>query len=1541
MRRILLVMMLAGGGMSLSAQVVAGFDADSTIGCGVLELDMINLSTGADTYSWQIFNSSGTLVASSTLSYPTFFLTTPDDYTVTLTATGPGGSDVLTIPDFATIYTPPSAAITVDEISGCPPLTITAENISTPGSYGSISSFYWIITGAGTLPATDEITYTLETSGIYSVFLFVSDAAGCSDFAEVLVEADPAPVIAFSGDETVSCEEPFTVNFTNESTGDYMPFTYEWDFGDGGTSTLENPSHEYLVYGDYDVTLTATNTFGCSTTLTIDDFVQIDPDVDVDFVPSAYDVCLGDTVYFDNLAGSPFGDWTWDFGDGTTSLEFEPWVVYDALGTYTVSLDGYFGLGCTGSVTYTALIEVGEAPTVSFTSTDTYAVCETPFAVSFTPVVTGAGPFDYYWEMEDGLDTATFTSPFPTYSWDSAGVYDVTLTVTNDYGCSVTYSQPDLVVIDTLVIIPAAIPYQGCIPFETDFSAYASEELVSWYWNFGDGSSSTAPTPSHTYYDDSCYTITFIGTTINGCTDTIILEDYVCAGFTGGASGISVPDTSCPSVPLTLDIFPIDSIFGYLDGTGAFGYTDDIDSLTYLDLPIGYHEVELITYSTGCADTFYFDVFIVNVNDTSLGFTYSCDVPLTVEFTMDSALAASSCGFMWVFGDGEVDSVNYNPVHVYAGPGVYTAYASFDCITFAPCVGGQTDIVLTTPVAAFEMPQLSCDTPLTVDFIDLSYDGVSESLTYLWNFGDGAADTVQSPSYTYTDFGEYIVSLTITDTAECTAQMLDTLIINDLFAYFDPLPPNACVPADVSLDDGSNDMFGNILSWIVDWDDGTIDTFYSSADLEAAVHNYSEKAAYLVELTITDDLGCTSTYIDTIKVTQPTIDFSVSDTIPCVDGVVTFEELATGSGLTYFWEFGDGTTSTELNPEHSYSAYGTYDVTLTVTDDNGCPATLTKPAYVTTDSINADITFVELVSSCNYALVQFDVTADDSICTYVWDFGDGGASGTAEPIYPYTEAGVYDISVTLTSCKGCVSTITEDDFVLVPGPYGSLTPLEDTVCIGNDAIFDLTYSSTDTATIFYGNGDFGELDLLYSDELDSLLLPYTYDTSGIYVVSILLVDTSGCFNVLDLPDSLWIGNTPESVYLVDSGACLGAEFFFDEGATCLEPIEEWSWDIGDSVFVDTTGLDFYYTYSAAGTYFTSLIVSTALGCADTFLQTITVLDTPIINISPDTTICPGEFVTLNAEGGTIYDWTPPDGLSDPTDPNPLASPDSTTTYSVFVSNGYCDATDTVNVAVLDQLILSAGPDTALCLLGGVQLYADLTTDVPADLISFEWFPPLELSATDILDPYSSSESDITYYLIASCGTLNDTADAVIQIVAPPDVEVYTDTILMIQDQLTPLEAELLSSNSNVTYEWYPNDQIDCADCPSVLVTPDVTTVYSVEVTDSAGCTDIDFVYVKVMPCDETLLFIPNIISPNGDGANDMFTITYEGLSEIKQIYIYNRWGEMMFASKNPDKAWNGEYNGVLCNPGVYVYVIEATCVNGAPNIISGNVTLVR
>lgn len=1526
--------------LAVQAQVVADFEAVDTEGCNLLVLELVNLSTGADTYAWVVENEAGEIVATSSLANPTFFLILPGTYTVTLTATGPGGSDVLTLTDYVNVYSGPDADLLVDPIAGCSPLEITATDISTPGTIGSISEFYWVITGAGTLPSTPEINYTFLEDGVYTVFLFVEDDAGCTDFDEVDVTVTETPDAGFVSDTAIACEVPLTVAFT-DTTPDVGTFDYFWDFGDGSTSTEVNPTHSYTTSGSFDVMLVVTNDFGCSDTMLIEDYIQINSTIPLDFTVSDANICVGNSVSFDNLSGSDDADWLWDFGDGTTSTEFEPSHTYTEPGVYTVSLEAVFGGGCEGAIEYTALIEVLDIPEFFFTASDSSSVCELPLVVTFD--AEADGPVEsVMWEFEysGGVDTSFL--PNPTFSWDTEGDWNVTLTVTNTSGCSNTITSVDMISIGQLTAVPLADFTAGCIPMDVTFSATADEEIISWEWDLGDGTTSTDSTPSVTYDEAGCYDIGLIIESVNGCTDTVTYFEYVCAGVPGAADFIVFPDTSCLGTPIEVGFLPLDSIVAEIDGTGLYSSTDDVDSISVINLPPGDNELVVVVWNFGCPDTLTASVHVLDVTDSLNVIIQDCDDPLTVQLFLDTALAAISCGWEWDFGDGTTDTINMDPIHTFDSAGLYTATITYFCITPEPCTGTGMPLVVTEPLAMFEIPPAVCDTPYIIDFVNTSTDGVSTTLDYVWDFGDGTTDTLENPSHTFPDVGEYTVTLTMTDSNSCMDDVAETIYISQLNAGFIADPPGGCTPFEFAVTDTSNSLFGNITSWIFDWDDGTIDTFTTAGELAGLTHLYDVADYYYVTLTVEDDLGCISVFEDTILASFPTVDFTANDTIPCLGHIVEFTELATGVGVTYLWDFGDGTTSTSANPDHVYTVEGVFDVTLTVTDVNGCVATLTKPAYMTTDTVLIDFDVDILVASCNYALVQFSSESDDSICTYLWDFGDGSTSGGEDPLYPYLEAGSYDISLTVTSCNGCEATIVKEDYVLVPGPYGDLAPVEDTACVGNTVELEFSVASSDTATVFFDNGDVGYLDIDYSDELDTIYIPYTYDESGVYEVSVLLVDTNGCFNIIESSGELWVGNVPEALYTItDTILCVGDPLVFDDGSTGEDPIINWLWDTGDSTFTDTLSNSYDYSYDEPGDYLSQLIVETSFGCADTIDQGITVLPYPEGSTTPDTTICPGFGVLLNAEGGIEYSWTPPDGLSNPSIPNPVASPDVTTTYFVNVSNGYCAATDSITITVIDDLNLEAGPDTVLCFTDEIQLFAELTDEVEFSLITFEWTPSDFLSSTTILDPVSTTNESIIYFLTATCGELEDNDFAEITVLPPPDVEITEDTIIMIQDQVIGIESEILQSSGTVSYEWQPGGAVDCPTCPSVTVSPDVTTLYSVELTDGSGCSDVDFVIVKVIPCDESILEIPNIITPNGDGMNDVFRIQYEGISEIRVIRIFNRWGELMFQTENIDEAWDGTFNGVVCNPGVYVYMIEAVCVNGADNIIYGNITLVK
>src|SRR5690606_36075720 len=121
----------------------------------------------------------------------------------------------------------------------------------------------------------------------------------------------------------------------------------------------------------------------------------------------------------------------------------------------------------------------------------------------------------------------------------------------------------------------------------------------------------------------------------------------------------------------------------------------------------------------------------------------------------------------------------------------------------------------------------------------------------------------------------------------------------------------------------------------------------------------------------------------------------------------------------------------------------------------------------------------------------------------------------------------------------------------------------------------------------------------------------------------------------------------------------------------------------------------------------------------------------------------------------------------------------------------------------------------------------------------------------------------------------------------------------------------------------------CQNCPFPIVSPKKDTTYIVTVADEYGCLAVDSVNVRVFDnCSGENVTVPNTFSPNNDGLNDVFYVKGTGLSNIERLRIYSRWGELMFESPDINIGWDGTYNGVPVNSGVYVYYLEAVCLNG-------------
>ncbi|MCP3917774.1 MAG: PKD domain-containing protein [bacterium] len=320
---------------------------------------------------------------------------------------------------------PPTAGFEGLPMSGTSPLTVAFLDQST----GIPTSWSWGFGDGGT-SALREPNHTYATSGIYTVTLTVTNAYGTDTQTRIdYIGVDFVPPVAdFTGMPTTG-SSPLTVDFLDGSSGG-APTSWLWDFGDGATSTAQNPTHTYSASGFYSVVMTAGNAYG-SDTLTRTNYVAVDvssPTADFSADPTLGAKPL--TVSFTDLSTGIPSLWTWDFGDGATSSSATPSHTYSFAGDYTVSLTVTNPFG---SDTHTIIdyIEVRNSPLPQADFVGAPTSGQAPLTVDFTDLSTGYIT-EWRWQFDDGTES---TAQHPSHTFTSPGLYSINLTVTNPEDC--------------------------------------------------------------------------------------------------------------------------------------------------------------------------------------------------------------------------------------------------------------------------------------------------------------------------------------------------------------------------------------------------------------------------------------------------------------------------------------------------------------------------------------------------------------------------------------------------------------------------------------------------------------------------------------------------------------------------------------------------------------------------------------------------------------------------------------------------------------------------------------------------------------------------------------------------------------------------------------------------------------------------------------------------------------------------------------------------------------------------------------------------
>lgn len=1050
------------------------FTAFPLTGLAPLDVQFTNVTTDGDAHHTWDFGDGWFYF----LPNPLHRYDTAGNYTVTHTVANFSSSNYTTKVNYIQVTNPPP----VSDFSGSPltgPAPLPVDFNSTPE--GVVFGYQWDFGDGGTSTEPDP-HYIYDEAGVYNVSLTVSNDGGSDTSTKnaYINVLNAVPAASFSANITAG-KAPLHVLFTDTSTGTGIT-NWSWVFGDGGTSTESNPVHAYLNPGLYSVTLTVENDGGTNTT-TRNNYIRVFQDVPLaDFIAEPTSGLKPLTVQFhDTSLGNPT-TFLWDFGDGGQSTMQSPSHTYENSGNYTVWLT----VGTSGGTNNTVkddFIQVAqefELPVANFT-TD-YIYIGRFWADAYLIDTSTGNPTSWNWSFGDG-DYSEYRNPW--HEWEGVGSYNVTLTVSNPAG-SDTITKEAFIVIPTPA--PRAdfngYPRYGSFPLMVEFEDYSQGSLdwdtppATYEWDFGDGSpnSTERGTVYHNYMTAGTYTVTLTVTDIGG-SDTRSYDNYI---------GNAIPPqpiadfTATPKrgyAPLTVDF--IDQSTGSPTLTYAWAFGDGNISITkdpsYTYHTPGLYNITHVVTNIGGSDSITKPEFIevlpapveIPLNAEFTSNVTTGTVPLTVQFL--DASEGSPSSWSWYFESGyyylanELDktslipapggnqiSAEKNPVMTYESPGNYTVMLTVSRT-------GETDTIEKVDYIQVTPP------PPTADFyaynnegpapLEVEFDAYVPYWYYInnwtWDFGDGTGETKTSPwtLHTYQNPGLYNVTLSVTSPygSDISTQVNCVNVTQVLppVPSFDAVPKSGNAPLSVTFTDTSS---GTVTTRLWDFGDGT--TVWANATAEVT-HTYPLPGTYTVSLTAGNEGGqATKIQTDYIQVipsgTPPRAWFTASPLMGYEPLTVRFTDRSSGTPSSWHWDFGDGNTSSDRNPVHTYATAGRYVPTLTVSNSGGSDShssfvwvrtQFVLPSYNPSPTITVKPTIPSIPGSSPISFfaadkifgsapmtVQFTDRSINSPTSWSWDFGDGVFSIEKNPTHTYTTPGTYFAKLTVANAGGSSST---------------------------------------------------------------------------------------------------------------------------------------------------------------------------------------------------------------------------------------------------------------------------------------------------------------------------------------------------------------------------------------------------------------------------------------------------------------------------------------------------------------------------------------
>ena len=954
----------------------------------------------------------------------------------------------------------PTAQFVLSDDAACDSLTVAFTNTS----INAVTHFWDLGDGTTTNQATPP-PHHYGSPGDYVVSLTVTNALGCTDTRTDTVHVFDPPQVGI-GAQDVCFGQP--VQFLDQTqTAALNPVVqWAWDFGDGGTDTVQDPLHTFAAAGAYTVSLIAT-TLHCSGSGTQNVLVEAPP-----VAAFSPDVVLGCTPLDVNFTNTSTGavSYSWDFGDGSTSSQTTPSHSFvnngTADSTFTVTLVASTLFGCSDTTVMSITVTPRAVAQFSHNATPGCA----PLDVDFTNLSTGAGSF--FWDFGDG---ATSTLPNPSHGYTNTSffldIHTVTLVAISPAGCSDTTTQ-QITVFPEPNFSFVTEPDSGCSPLSVTFPSVVG--AVSYQWDFGDGSTGTGPTPTHTYVNnttnDLTLPVTLIASNAFGCTDTTTAQVTTFPNPTAQFT-LSALD-GCH--PLTADVVNLSSggdeySWTYGDGSGL-DTNVAVHQHTWYNFqgpgPISYPVLLTASTLNGCTDTATAQVTVYpQVTAGFVADTVGCS-PFDPDF---SNVSTGANAYFWDFGDGQASALA-SPDHLYLNQGLNDAL--FTAQLVASSAFGCTDtasrdiLVHPAPIAQFTPDVLDGCAPLDVLFQDQTI-GAS---TMDWDFGDGTGqltgpgDIAHTFTNTSASTQYFDVELIAGTDFGCTDTTLHTIGVYPPVTALFTMDTAGCSPFSPII----TDLSQGANNYLWDMGDGTL--LVGPSPSYTYLNNTTNDQQYTVTLITTSAFGCTDTLDQPIVVHPvPVAGFQATPfTQQYPASTVSFNNLSGPGNWNYSWDLGDGTSSSAQDPaDHDYGTWGTFTISLIVSGTM-CSDTAMQLVEILPPPPTAS--FQGGGQGCAPLTVQFTNTSVQAT-NFQWNFGDGSTSSATDPIHTYTVPGTYTVTLTAFGLGGSANTYVQVDSVIVhpnATAYFVLQPTQ--VVVPSQPVF--TYNLSGNATDF--QWDFGD-----------------------------------------------------------------------------------------------------------------------------------------------------------------------------------------------------------------------------------------------------------------------------------------------------------------------------------------------------------------------------------------------------------------------------------------------------------------------------------